>query len=273
MKTQHKYLFLSLSAIMLLLSSCQDVIDIELKDGDRVYVIEGGVYEGVDSVMVHVTKTTSYFDTSEPIGVSDATVVLTMPDNSEVPLTYVASGYYKASGLNVIADGTYKLKVTADGKQFTSSSRMPPSVSIDSLEVVPQAGFGPQQGPPKLNILVSFQDPIGASFYRISADLNHEPLNGAADLEVFDDNLNDGTLIRIPYFARLFDPGDTVDIYLNSIDEGTFNFWNTFGPIATGDAGSPFSAAPANPVSNIKGGALGVFGAYTKDHRMIILHP
>jgi Domain of unknown function (DUF4249) len=271
MKTQRKYFFLSLSAIMLLLSSCQDVIDIELKDADRVYVVEGGVYEGVDSVMVHVTKTTSYFDTAEPIGVSDATVVLTMPDNSEVPLTYVASGYYKATGMNVTPDGTYKLKVTADGKEFTSSSYMPGSIPIDSLEVVPQEGFGGSPG--GLNILVSFQDPLGKSFYRISADLNHEPLNGAADLEVFDDNLNDGTLIRIPYFARLFDPGDTVDIYLNAIDEGTFNFWNTFGPIATGDAGSPFSAAPANPVTNMKGGALGVFGAYTKDHRMIILHP
>lgn len=256
-------------SILFSLHSCTEIIDIELNESDRKFVIEGAVYEGVDSVMVLVSKTTNYFDASGPDPVTDAEVILTMPDNSDVILQHTQGGLYKATGLNITSESTYKLAVEVGGNTFTASSYMMPSLPIDSLEYEFQEGlFGGEDG---YNVFINYQDQPGKNFYRFVYGVNGELLNESQDIQVIDDNLNDGNYIRIPIFTRTFEPSDTVFIELQSLDNELYEFYQTFAAIAGGDAGSAFSAAPANPESTIRGGALGVFGAYTKSSQIIIL--
>ncbi len=265
-----KYVFSAVSIVTLLsLSSCTKVIDIELNEADRQFVIEGAVYEGVDSVMVLVTKTTSFFDSSGPEGVTNASVLLTMPDNSEVSLMHVGNGLYKTNGLNITTESTYKLRVDVDDKTYTASSYMEPSVPIDSLQYEFQEGlFGGDDG---YSVFLNYQDQPGKNFYRFVYGRNGEMLNEPQDIQVVDDNLNDGNYIRIPIFTRTFDPSDTVYVELQSIEPALYEFYQTYSASASEDSGSPFSAAPANPETNIVGGALGVFGAYTKSSGVIIV--
>ncbi len=265
-----KYIFIALSILSVFgLSSCTKVIDIELDEADRQFVIEGAVYEGVDSVMVLITKTTNFFDTSGPEAVTNASVFLTMPDNSEIALTHTANGIYKANGLNITTESTYKLRVDVDSKTYTASSYMEASVPIDSLEYEFQEGlFGGDDG---YTVFVNYQDQPGKNFYRFVYGRNGEMLNEPQDIQVVDDNLNDGNYIRIPIFTRTFDPSDTVFIELQSLDAKLYEFYQTYAASASEDAGSPFNAAPANPETNIVGGALGVFGAYTKSSGVIIV--
>jgi hypothetical protein len=254
---------------LLALASCTEVIDIELNDADRQIVIEGSVYEGVDSVIVSVTKTTNYFDTTGPTPVENATVELTMPDNSTIPLSYIGNGQYIANSLDISTESTYQLTVNVDGKTFTSSTYMESSVTIDSLQYEFQEGlFGGDDG---YSVFINYQDPLGKNFYRFVYGRNGEILNEPQDIQIVDDNLNDGNYIRIPIFTRTFSPGDTVYIELQSIDSKLYEFYQTYAAVASEDAGSPFSAAPANPESNILGGALGVFGAYTRSSSTIIM--
>lgn len=265
----YKLIATSLLALMLTTVSCTKVIEIELKDADRQYVIEGAVYEGVDSAMVRVSRTTSYFDSSQPEVITDAVVKLTMPDNSIITMSHIGNGIYKASGLTVPTESTYQLQVDVAGKMFTASSYMKPSMPLDTLEYEFQEGiFGGDDG---YNVFLVFQDEIGKDFYRIQSTVNGVLLNKPEDLLVIDDNLNDGNLIRIPVFTHLYEAGDTVIAELNSLDSDLYEFYQTFGEAAAEDAGSPFNAAPSNPETNIKGGALGVFGAFTISKRTIIL--
>lgn len=250
------------------LTACQEVIDIELNEADRAYVVEGGITEGQDSIVVRLTKTTSYFDTSTPQGLSDGTVVATLADGSTVQLTSYGNGVYMADNLNLPVNSTYALNVDVDGKTFTASTFIPAAVPIDSLEGVYNPGFGGQgQG---YDVYVNYQDPIGKNWYKINTIINGIPSNDPSDIMVFDDNLNDGNPIRIPVFVRIFDPGDTVDVQLQAIDQPTFDFYNTLSGIVN-SGGGPFDAAPANPVSNIKGGALGIWGGYTSSWQSVIL--
>jgi hypothetical protein len=263
------FFFLFLPAVMLSLSSCEKVIDIELNDADRKFVIDGAVYEGVDSVIIRVTKTTSFFDDQPPSGVNNAAVKLTMPDNQVITLNSIGNGYYKANGLNVVTQANYDLEVNVDGQVFTSHSYMMPSVPLDTLEQeFQEAMFGEDPG---YNVFLVFQDQPGKNWYRILSSVNGELLNEPGDILVIDDNLNDGNLIRIPVFTHLYEPGDTVIAELQSLDAELYEFYQTFATVASEEAGSPFMAAPANPESNIEGGALGVFGAYTTSKRTIIL--
>lgn len=249
------------------LNSCTKVIEIELNEADRQYVIEGLVYEGADSIEVRVTKTTSFFDTTGPEAVNDAVVKVTMPDASVVTLNAMGNGYYKADGLVITNEATYQLQVDVAEKTFTASSYMPASVALDSLEYEFSEGiFG---GDDFYDVFLLFEDAIGLNYYRARAWVNGEYLNEPGEIQVFDDNLNDGNYIRIPIWVYQFEAGDSVEVELQSLSPETYEFYQTFALVASEDAGSPFTAAPANPDTNIKGGALGVFAAIATSRGVI----
>ena len=271
MKNIHSYIIIGLST--LLLSSCQDVIDIDLRDADRKYVVEGSVVQGVDSVLVRVSRTTSFFETTGPEAITDASVVLTLPDGTERVLDHVSDGYYKAMGIDAQPNATYRLTVSAGGETFTASSYMPEPVSIDSLTYQPvQNFFGPPPaGPPKFNVFLNFQDPQSRNYYRAVYTRNGNQQGNLGDIQLFDDELTNGNYIEIPIFNQEYKLGDTAHVALQTMDADAYTFLETFVSAASSDAGSPFSAAPDNPITNIEGGAVGVFVAYARTEAEVIV--
>ena len=271
MKNIQSYIIIGLS--ILLLTSCQDVIDIDLRDADRKYVIEGSVVQGVDSAVVCVSRTTSFFDTAGPEAITDAEVMLTLADGTERVLDHVAEGYYKVMGINVTPNATYRLTVQVDGETFTASSFMPEPVPIDSLTFRPvQNFFGPPpQGPPKFNVFLNFQDPASRNYYRAVYKRNSKPQDNLGDIQLFDDELTNGNYIEIPIFNQEYKLGDTAYVALQTMDAEVYTFLETFISAASADAGSPFSAAPDNPIYNIEGGAIGVFAAYSRTEASVVV--
>jgi hypothetical protein len=273
MKSIQKLIFFAFSTIIFV--SCQDVIDIELRDADRRYVIEGAVTQGVDSAIVRVSRTTSFFDTAEPEAIGDAQVLLTLPDGSQRTLLHTENGYYIVRGINPMANASYSLNVQVGGQTFTASAFMPDAVPLDSLTYRPEEIlFGPQpEGPPKQQVYLHFQDPVSTNYYRVTTIANGYPYNKLENLQVFDDRLTNGNYIEIPIFYQRYLIGDTVDVSMLTMDASVYTFLETFSSAASADAGSPFSATPDNPISNIKGGALGVFAAYGRSELRVILVP
>ncbi len=262
-----------ISLVAMALCSCQDVIDIELRDADRKYVIEGSVVQGVDSAVVRVSRTTSYFDTSGPEAITDAEVELTLPDGTVRVLEHVSEGYYKVMGITPSTNATYSLKVRVDDEIFTAAAYMPESVSIDSLTFKPVLNFfgPPPQGPPKFRAFLNFQDPIARNYYRAVFEGASDSGDKLDEIQVFDDELTNGNYIEIPVFNREYELGDTANVALQTMDADVYKFFDTFESAASADAGSPFSAAPDNPISNIQGGAIGVFAAYSRSEASYVV--
>lgn len=271
MKHMKKIFFFALIPMLLFgMQSCQDVIDIDLNDADPKYVIEGAIVEGVDSITVRVTQTASFFDAAPPQGISNAIVVVTMPSGQEVMLTSIGNGYYRTTGQVITMEAFYSLRVNVEEQEFTATTYMPAHVPLDSLEIVYSEGLFGGEG--TYNVFINFNDPAGIlNYYKMNVTLNDTLLNGANEIMITDDALVDGNAIYMPIFIRDFDLGDSVAIELQSIDKATYKFYQTMSAVASAGAGSPFSATPANPESNIKGGALGIFGAYTSSKKNIIV--
>lgn len=271
MRNVTKFIIFSLAA--LLLAACQDVIEIDLRDADRKYVIEGAVIQGVDSVQVRVSRTTSFFDTSAPEAITDAEVILILPDGSEQMLSHVSDGYYKLQGIVAATSSLYRLTVKVAGETFSARAIMPEPVLLDSLTyTLVENFFGPPpEGPPKFNVFLNFQDPPTSNYYRAIYSRNGNPKNDLSDLQLFDDAITNGNYIEIPLFNQEYKLGDTAEVALLTMDEHVYTFLETFTSAASADAGSPFSAAPDNPISNIEGGALGVFAAYARTQRVVVI--
>ncbi|HKZ66576.1 MAG TPA: hypothetical protein VJ111_09490, partial [Chitinophagaceae bacterium] len=62
--------------------------------------------------------------------------------------------------------------------------------------------------------------------------------------------------------------GDTVKLDMLCIDPAVYKYWYSVNQSATGNSQS---ASPANPVSNISGGALGYFSAHTIQTKTLLV--
>ena len=127
-----KYIFV-LPIIMMLFASCEKVVDIDLNNASSQYVVEGEVYEGMDTVKVHVAKTTDYYGRSPQLQINTATVILSDNEGNNTNIPLVADGKYELPNFTGIAGRQYMLKVTVDGREFTAAATMQQPVNIDSV--------------------------------------------------------------------------------------------------------------------------------------------
>ena len=124
-------------------------------------------------------------------------------------------------------------------------------------------------GNSNLTIYPQYTDPPGlGNSYRLV-----EYKNGVQIKHVFEQNdeLSDGLTITRPLInpdSSNLAHGDTVRVDLQCIDANVYKYWFSLDQSATGENQS---ATPTNPVTNIVGGALGYFSAYSTSSKTIII--
>ncbi|MCD7898720.1 MAG: DUF4249 domain-containing protein [Bacteroides sp.] len=258
-----------LSTLTLVLSSlttsCEDIIDVELRNVDPILVIEGNVRMG-EVAEVRLTKSKNFSDLNDYPPIQDAIVVIEDNAGNREQLTYASeSGKYRATTITGVERRAYNLSVTYEGIEYTATSTMPPRVEIDSLTLwkFPFSDF--------YDPMVHFKDPEGEEnqYYRYVISINGE--YPKLQESMLSTEFMDGNDIHDPIFVRLEDSddddddpiqnGDLLGIEMRCLDEGTFDFYSTLSDIQN---------ALANPTSNIKGGALGYFAAYSYTYKEIV---
>lgn len=255
----------SLIALLFLTISCEKVIDVDLNVANPKPVFES--YIENDSVCyVKATWTSSYYDNSPSPVIPNATISISDQNGNSETLTYEGDGIYRGVSLLGTIGNTYTLSIQLDGNNYTAKSYMSPLTSIDSLTLQPSGFFGGgQQGPPKFWVFVNYKDSADyANYYAVITHRYDSTEQGyIKDYRIADDDVSDGIKTRtFTTFAR-FERGDSLFVEFASIDYHTHLYFKTLEDAVSG-AGFA-SAAPANPTTNIKGGALGYFGAWSKD--------
>ncbi|GBL35227.1 hypothetical protein EMGBS15_08220 [Filimonas sp.] len=259
---------LIIAAALLLFSSCQKVIKVDLNTANPQFVIEANLYEGTHDFKVHITKTTSYFTTDSAPAVNGAVVTLSANGNPPQIMVPTGNGWYELYNYTGTANTSYQLTVNAEGKSFEATSYLPVSPVFDSLTYEEfGGGFGGGNFDPYL-MKAHFKDSIGVgNYYRIIVTKNDSIQNQPFDLYLIDDKLRDGEYFHAPIFSAFCDIDDTMDVELLSMDKHVFDYFATLGDILTGDANN--SAAPANPNTNWSNSALGYFGAFSTQKKSI----
>ncbi len=251
----------------LFLISCEKVITVPIKDAAPQYVINGYITDSENSCRVLIYTTVGFNDTNFETGVSGAIVTVAENDKSPVRLEEVERGLYRAN-LTGKSGNTYSLRVELDGKIYTATSTMPRKVNIDTLYITER----PFLGKTRKFATVEFTDPPqSGNAYRFIQYVNGEP---EATVFVTNDTLINGR--RVKYDLLVFNDEytlykcDQVYVVMQSIDYSNYLFWNSLNQSALG---APQTASPANPLSNIKGGALGHFSAHTISSYNVAVFP
>lgn len=250
-----------LGGIVALLLSCQKVIDVRLRDADKKYVIEGFITTE-DTCRVLLSQTKNFSDSNGFAGISGAVITVQRNNEAPVALPEVKTGIYETLAIKGLPGNTYMLTVKVNGQSFTATSVMPQKVSFDSLFITLRQRF---DGSKARIVTAQFNDPPGkGQAYRFV-----KIVNGQDDRRILvrDDALTDGRTVKAELRGSVQEK-DTVLLQMQCIDYPVYRFWYTLDQNARGSSDSP---APANPLTNIKGGALGYFSAHTVQERTMIV--
>jgi Domain of unknown function (DUF4249) len=256
-------------AMMILFSSCQKVIDVDIKNVEKKYVVEAVITDQLDSSKVLISTTKNVSENNDFPGIGGA--VVTVTDEAGIVTTFAedSTGYYYAHGFKGAIGKTYTLRVVANSETFTASSTMPPRVNMDTLFISDELLFGEAR---KL-ANATYQDPPGkGNCYRYV-----QYINGKKEKTIFtnNDDYTDGKYVeaKLWYLAdddeedQKIKSGDTIRLDLFCIDPAVYKYWFSLNQSATGNSQS---ASPANAVTNIKGGALGYFSTHTVQSKTVV---
>lgn len=241
-------------------SSCEKVIDISLNDAEKKYVVEGVLTDQQGGCRVLLSQTKNFADNNNLAGVGGAVISITDNNNNTTPLSEDSAGIYTSDTLTGIVGNSYTLNININGTSFNASCVMPPKVNMDSTYITEENLFGEI----RKTTNVEYQDPVGVgNNYRFILYVNGQKKK---NIYIRNDEYSDGNISVVKLF--LFDndddeqlkTGDQVKAEMLCIASPVYKYWYSLSEGATGDNNS---ASPANPVSNISGGALGYFSAHT----------
>ncbi|SFW79916.1 DUF4249 domain-containing protein [Chitinophaga sancti] len=252
--------------------ACEKVIDINLNNAAKKYVVEGYVTDGVNGVRVRISQTMNIEDANTFQGISGAKVIITADGTTQYVLSESTTkpGIYASSSFRGAVGHTYSMYVQVGTDTFSAVSTMPREVYFDSLRLQDRVVFGKTRRVPA----VFYTDPDGKgnSYHFI------EWRNRVKESTIFvrnDDNTDGRSLnIQLVSFSSNSDDdskqikkGDTIRVEMQCIDAAMYKYWYS---LDAGSTGEGMSATPANAVSNIRGGALGYFSAHSVQARTIV---
>jgi Domain of unknown function (DUF4249) len=255
------------------LSSCTDIIEYDLNSSDPKVVIEGIVTDENRSFTVKITQTTDFFNPTIPPSVTGAFVEIADNAGKRDTLKETSAGIYTTQKLKTALGNTYNLTVRTGSQTFTAQSSMPSQkINLDSISRRESPNpFGAGGDTIKYTLFARFKDPKGVgNRYRLRMNVNDEYREGI-DVQSDERLLPDGEIAEMPMRTQgNVKEGDRVKVDLWSMDRTGYDYFNSLASLDSGGPGGG-TAAPANPNTNIKGGALGYFFAVAVASKSVVI--
>ena len=289
------YILYIATILVVFFSSCEEDINLNLVDGEQKVVIEGNIESG-QYAQVTITRNSPLsqaVDFSNMLvkdaavyvsnGILIDTLRLDTLFTTAVPFVYVGS---KIKGM---PGQTYTLTVIADNKTYTASTLIPYPIPLDSVwwkPAPPETEYG--------TATARLTDPLGMGncykwFSKLPVKLVIDSVSNTPFIlnrrylsprgSTFTDQFIDDKSFEFSYYkgidqtepssiasededirGDLYKKTDTIYIKFCTLDDKAANFYRTF-EAASESNGNPF-ASPSRIISNISGGALGVWAGF-----------
>lgn len=269
---------LALFFVSVILSSCEDVIDVKLSEENLNLIGVEASITTVDEPTVFLYKTLKVDQDVTYPGIIGA--VVTISDNATPANLMIMTedqanpGHYlvpKDKDYFGVAGREYTLNIQTQGVTLIAKDKLAKVEPIDSIEVVPS-----QRGEKRfLGIFTYGKEPKGlGNYYKWDIYINDTLIHDANRLAIASDEFVDGNYIsKLEIYTDFYDTSkpedrklrlnDKIQVKQTSISEFAYNFY--FQMINQSSTGSLFSVPTANIRSNFTSSdgkpVLGIFTA------------
>lgn len=254
--------------LVLLFCSCQKVVNLKLNTVPPQIVIQGEITDSGGPYAITINQSVDFYASNTFPPVSGAVVKISDNLGNDDSLIEYTPGIYSTTNFQGRPGRTYTLSVTVQNNTYTAVSTMPMPVKLDSITFSLTSGFGKQQ----IDAIANFQDPPGVpNYYQFLEYINGIQFN--KEIFIFDDRLSDGKYISttLRTDSSYLNMGDVLKLKMYSIDENVYNYFLQLRQ-SSGTGAFNSTASPANPTTNITGGALGYFSAHTTQYQTITVY-
>jgi hypothetical protein len=257
--------YFSTFLVGIFLIGCEKEIQLALDPNQSLLVIDGSITDEVGPYYINLSKSTSISTPSNYFAVTNALVIVKDNLGQIDTLKHEKEGRYKTNKIKGIYGNTYYLEVQVEDKKYSANSTMPQNVLLDSLRINPFT----LNSEVRYSVIPVYTDPITlGNSYRFIQKIN-DTLDQT--FHVFNDNLNNGKENQRPLRGGSdsleVKLKDIVAVEMQCITRPTFLYYFTL--YQQSGAGPGGGTTPANPPSNVIGGALGIFSAHTVQRRQI----
>jgi hypothetical protein len=250
---------------LLTLASCEDVIDVDLDEGQPLIAVDGWVTDQPGPYKVTLTRTAVYFNNAPTPRVQGAVVTLADNEGNIETLKESEPGIYLTSTLQGKVNHAYTLTIKVEGEEYraqTEIRRTAPVIDSLGIEFKKETAFFDE------GYYIKYFGPeipgIGDNYW-FKVIKNDTLLNKPENLIVSEDKLVDGKYINdIIINDDPFKVGDRVRVENWSITDDAYQFLLELQTQIQNSG--PFSTPPANVRTNIKNvnpngkQAVGYFG-------------
>lgn len=241
---------LLLISTILVAIACDDRINPDLPESDPLVAFDAWLYHAPTTQTIDIYTTNTYFDQSEPVGISGATVTITNINDGTDSYSFVEgeTGKYEWSPSTptdtfAIIGQVYALAVTLDGTTYSSITDLSAVPSVDSITWRFDEGDSFSEDAFLANFWSRDLEGEGDTYWIKSwknGELLSKPseINIAYDAAFSEDGDADGLIFIQPIrelinpfeededdmFINPFELGDSIYVELNSISQDAFFF-------------------------------------------------
>ncbi|MBP6303868.1 MAG: DUF4249 domain-containing protein [Bacteroidia bacterium] len=279
MKNTLKIIFLLLGVVALF--SCEEEIEVDVPGNANSLVVEAYINDRFPALnYVILTRSVDYFSTAGGyVPVKDAQVFVTEGTVNGADTSWDVStrkqlvevrtdtvrGFYMDPAQQLLGkqNHVYLLEITSDGKSVRGTTSIPALVPLDSMTYTRERS--------EATITLHYNEPVAINnnyfiIYRNGSDSTIRTWGFHTGAFTFSDDFINGEYRRQTLFTR-FNAGDTVNLWMSSIDRLSYNFWESFDDANRN--GGPF-ATPVTVESNITGG-IGCFTGMSTDYKRVVI--
>lgn len=260
---------------IILLSSCEEVVQIDLKTSPPKLVVEASINWLKNSTgnlqSIKLTTTTDFYNNTIPT-VSGAEVFIKNSSNTifyfdEIPQT----GEYVCTNFEPVINETYTLSIIIDGETYTATESLKAVAPITEIIQNNKGGFSGDD----IEIKTYYNDPADERNYYLYkySYLNETKQEYYADEDTF--------FQGNPFFSinrnDEIKSNDEIIVTHHGISEAYYNYMNVLLNIAGNNGRGPFQTPPATVRGNIinttnpENYALGYFSLSETDKRNYIV--
>lgn len=256
--------FITFIALAFSLVACEDVIDVDLDQGDVLLVADAFITNESATQTIKLSKTSPYFQSQTVPALTGAQVTVSGSDGTVYPFVESSPGNYTwtpSFGDAMDSIGvTYTLEIDYNGERFISNSVLNPVPSVDTItfEFEP-AGFGQDED----GYIAEFQarDIAGRDdYYWIKAFKNNRRVGSPGSFATSENGAFGGTdadgkafIVPVRIFFingdTLYQQGESVRVEIWSINEEIAEFFSAVE--AQTNNGGLFAVPAANVYGNI----------------------
>lgn len=228
MKTYKKII---LAIIVIVFTSCVDVVDVEVQDGPTRLVVEASLNweKGTagNEQTIRLSESTPFFNTGTITEVTGASVIVTNhTSGDEFVFVDQGNGEYLSTTFEPVLGQSYSLRIVHNGEVYTATETMTPVTDITDIFQNREEGFNDEE----LEVHIVFTDPEEeGNNYLFKFQREGDLLPG---LEVGEDRFLNGNEIDWWYEIeededeniKPFQPGDVLQIEMYGISRPYYDY-------------------------------------------------